>query len=151
MDKGEPSTFLIITYSGSVGIYFSTEADMASGAAPRNCKFLLHGGSVLGEKGLLKAAPRSATVTAETDMKALYLSAKNYANVIANVHKGLMYNNINFMKLLPLFDKFSYERHELIAKTFMTKICDKGQIVVKIGDAASMLYIVKRGTLDVVK
>ena len=151
MDKGEASKFMILIYEGVCGIYLSSESEMASGRAKRMKVADVPKGVMLGDKGLLKEAPRSATVTAEVDVKALYLSKDNYARVVATFDQRKMYDNITFMKLIPELDQLPYERKETLAKTFIAVIKNKGEKVVKVGDAAQQMMILKKGRLKVMK
>lgn len=151
MDKGEAADFMIIVYSGFIGIYFATVAAMSSGEVPKNCIVKLTKGAVLGDKGLLLQAPWGATVIAETQVQALYLSLESYKKVVENFQKSLIFQNINLINLIWPLEKISFDWKERMAKTFMTKILKKGQTAIKIGDEASMVYFVKQGSLSVTK
>lgn len=101
---------MIVVYEGACGIYLCPSAHWLEGKTEKKMIAKVGDGKVLGDNGLLKEAARGATVTAETEVKAMYLSLANYRKVIFSFELSQMFDNIRFMKDLPVIKSFSYER-----------------------------------------
>ena len=61
MAKGEESTFMIIIFSGEIGIYLQTMRELEITGKDGKCIAKKGPKEVLGEAGLLKGATRGAT------------------------------------------------------------------------------------------
>jgi len=88
---------------------------MESGEAPKNCIVKLGKGTPLGDKGLLLQAPWGATVIAESNVQALYLSLESYKLVVENFQKGLMYENVSLLWKITALDCISYAWKQKLA------------------------------------
>jgi CRP/FNR family transcriptional regulator, cyclic AMP receptor protein len=76
----------VLTRQGDTGWECFVIAEGKAKAALRGKRSATLGpGSVVGEMSLLDQGPRSATVTAETDMRLLVLSSRDFSALIAEV------------------------------------------------------------------
>jgi len=91
MGKGDKSEFMIVIFSGDIGIYLQTVPELERTGTEGKCIAQKGAEGVLGEAGLLKEASRGATCIALTDVKALYLSAPNYCQIVESFHKSELY------------------------------------------------------------
>jgi small-conductance mechanosensitive channel/CRP-like cAMP-binding protein len=79
--EGEAGDSFYVIREGRVGIFVNDSAGHPVRAAQ------LEAGAFFGEMSLLTGAPRSATVTAETDVEVLYVSKQDFAGLLqANTH-----------------------------------------------------------------
>ena len=61
MNKGDRSTFMLVLYEGSIGIYLKTIEELKETGRDYKCIHVTSEQGVLGDRGLLTRAPRSAT------------------------------------------------------------------------------------------
>lgn len=151
MGKGDESTFMIVIYSGEIGIYLQTVKELEVSGTEGKCIAKKLPCSVLGDTGLLKGATRGATCIALSDIKALYLSASNYCKIVESFHRSQLYLHIDFNKRLGILKDISYAKAERLAACYNSLIYKKGQTIVDIGQEVNQLYIVKKGTIKVEK
>ncbi|CAI2385785.1 unnamed protein product [Moneuplotes crassus] len=151
MGKGDKSEFMIVIYSGDIGIYLQTVKELENTGKEGKCIAQKGAGGVLGEAGLLKEASRGATCIALTDVKALYLSASNYCQIVESFHKSELYKNIEFNKSLDFLKDVNYAKARLLAQSYNSTIFKKGQVVIDANTPVNQLYIVKDGILKVEK
>jgi CRP-like cAMP-binding protein len=85
VDEIEVPNGKVLTQEGNPGREFFVIAEGRAKAMRRGRKIAsLERGSFFGEMSLLDEGPRSATVTAETDMQLLVLSSRNFSALIAD-------------------------------------------------------------------
>lgn len=166
MGKGDESTFMIVIYSGTIGIFLQTvnelngapinhlkEAIVIIPNIGNNGKWIAKVGTegVLGEAGLLKGACRGATWISLEKTKAMYLSSNNYVKIVESFHKSELFLNINFNKNLDFLKDVTFNKLEKLAASYNSRVFKKGNVVIEIGDLVSQLYILKSGKLKVEK
>jgi len=151
MGKGEESTFMIVIYSGDIGIYLQTFEELEKSGIEGKCIAKKGTEGVLGEAGLLKGATRGATCIAIEHIKSLYLSASNYCKIVESFHKSELYQNIEFNKTLEFLSQISYVKARKLASCYNSLIFKKGQTIINIGDSVSQFYVLKKGRLRVEK
>ena len=105
MAKGEESTFMILLYSGEIGIYLQTAKELEQTGTEGKCIAKKGPKEVLGEAGLLKSATRGATCIAHTAVEALYMSSNNYSIIVESFHRTELYTYIGFNKQLDFLSK----------------------------------------------
>ncbi|CAI2385362.1 unnamed protein product [Moneuplotes crassus] len=152
MDIGESSTFMVIIFSGKIGIYLKPSKDIKKLKSKISFVAVKTSGDVVGDSGLLKTACRSASCIALTDIQALYLSATDYSNTVKDFHKNELLENIAFTHNLSYFNKLTHDEKTNLAMRFNSHIYHKkGSIIMNAGDKVQQLYILKEGLLKVEK
>lgn len=151
MGKGDKSEFMIVIYSGEIGIYLQTVVELEISGTEGKCIAKKLPESVLGEAGLLKEASRGATCIALTEVKALYLSAPNYVQIVESFHKSELYKHIEFNKSLDFLKEINYIKTRRLAESYNSSVFKKGQVIIETGATVSQLYILKTGRLKVEK
>jgi cGMP-dependent protein kinase 1 len=151
MGKGDKSEFMIVIYSGEIGIYLQTVIELEASGTENKCIAKKLPESVLGEAGLLKEASRGATCIANTEVKALYLSAPNYVQIVESFHKSELYKHIEFNKSLDFLKEINYIKTRRLAESYNSSVFKRGQIIIDTGAMVSQLYILKTGKLKVEK
>ena len=110
MAKGEESTFMIILYSGEIGIYLQTAKELEESGTEGKCIAKKGPKEVLGEAGLLKCATRGATCISHTAVEALYMSSNNYSKIVESFHKSELYAYIGFNKQLDFLENIEFSK-----------------------------------------
>ena len=151
MGKGDESTFMIVIYTGEIGIYLQSVKELEATGTAGKCIAKKGAEGVLGEAGLLKGASRGASCIALSDIKALYLSASNYWKIVESFHKSELFTHIEFNKTLDFLKDINYAKARKLAACYNSSIFKKSQIVIDIGTNVSQLYILKKGKLKVEK
>lgn len=73
---------------------------------------------MLGERGLLTRAPRSATCIALSKVRAFYLSSINYEKIVENFHRNEINNNIKFTESLDYMNDINFNKIEQLVYAF---------------------------------
>lgn len=83
VDEADVSEGAVLTKEGAVGHEFFAVASGKATARLRNKKLASYGpGDFFGEMSLLDQGPRSATITADTDMTLYVLDGRSFGNLI---------------------------------------------------------------------
>ena len=151
MGKGDESTFMIVIYSGNIGIYLQTVRELELSGTEGKCIAKVGTGQVIGEAGLLKGASRGATCIALEQTLAMFLSSNNYVKIVESFHKSEFFSHINFNKTLEFLQEVSFNKLEKLAASYNSRIFKKGNVIINIGDNVSQLYILKSGKLKIEK
>merc|ERR1719253_1363798 len=100
-------------------------------------------GGFFGERALLRAEPRAATVTARTNVSALRMHKPDFANMIRERdHKE------NIIRNVKMFETMNEDQVAKIASALERKIFNKGETIMKQGEPGEHFYIVEEGECD---
>jgi len=146
LKEGAPGDSLLVLVSGHVAIYKGGVVVGQLGA-----------GSVLGEMALITRAARSATATATQDVEYFELGRTEVAELAKAEPKVLQelvdYCRrrllLNLLRTSPLFSQFDDETRTSLLGQFRTLTIPAGQQIVGEGEAASGLYVVASGHVQV--
>jgi CRP-like cAMP-binding protein len=110
INKGEKSEFLLLLYSGEIGIYLHTMEELDKIGMEGKCVTKITGETIVGDRGLLNKETRTATCIANTDVEALIMSHQNYVNVAESFHKMQLKKNLDFTRSLEIMQNVDSER-----------------------------------------
>lgn len=151
MNKGDNSTFMLILYDGSIGIYLQTYEELVETGFESKCIHVKTDQGVLGERGLLTRAPRSATCIAQSNVRALSLTSMNYEKIIENFHRTEINNNTKFTESLDFMRDISFNKIDQLVQYYNSIMYKKGQWIVNFDENPKQLFILKEGRLKVEK
>ncbi|MEA2012974.1 MAG: cyclic nucleotide-binding domain-containing protein [Verrucomicrobiota bacterium] len=109
-----------------------------------------------GEMGLLENQKRQANVRAISETKILSLDKRNFMN-LAETHTDLYsaiklkINDLQFIREIHLFDDLSSDLADYILPKFKHRKFDEGDNIIKQGDPGTLFYVIKNGTVVVIK
>jgi len=99
-------------------------------------------GSVFGEVALLFVAPRTADVVATSELRTWSLSRRAFQALDSPGAQTLV-----FLRELPLFQKLTDNMLIQLAPRFEVRDLGEGETVIRKGDAADALVVVKKGAV----
>ncbi|RKG99158.1 cyclic nucleotide-binding domain-containing protein, partial [Corallococcus sp. CA047B] len=120
----------------------------------------LEGGAFFGEMALLSGAPRAASVeSASDDTQVLEISASVLATLshshppVAQALKKFCRERLltNVMNGSPLFRPFNRKDRRGLVERFRARDVERGDVIIREGDATDGLYVVLSGEVDVLK
>jgi len=146
LEEGAPGDSLLILVSGQVAI-FKGQTEVAQ----------IGGGSVLGEMALITNAPRSATAAAIDTVEYFELGRtevsqlskhepKVLQELVAYCRRRLL---LNLLRTSPLFSQFDEDTRGRLLERFQTVTFQAGQEIITRGQAASGLYLIASGSVQV--
>ncbi|CAI2372877.1 unnamed protein product [Moneuplotes crassus] len=151
INKGDESTFMIILFTGKIGIYLYPLRELRKIGVEDNCIACIGDPSVLGDRGLLNKEPRTATCLAQQDVKALYMSRHNYVNIVESFHKTQLKMNLDYSKSLEIMKDMDIERLTPLTHNYNNSVYSKGNVIVDFNATPMQLFILKEGRLKVEK
>lgn len=151
INKGEESEFMIILYSGEIGIFLHPMEELQKLGFEETCIATKNDPGVLGDRGLLNKEPRTATCLANTEVEALYMSRHHYVNIVESFHKSQLKMNLDFSKSLEIMQNVDIERLVNLTHLYNNFVYTKGNVVVNFNTSPLQLFIVKEGRLKVEK
>ena len=137
---------------GSIGnfFYIIKEGDVDLLIDDKKIKVLKSGES-FGELALLHGAPRSGTVISTNGSLLWCMERRNFRKIIDHIN-AINYNeNIQFINGITLFTNLNKNLKTILARNLIKVYYDPKQIIVKEGDLASCLYIIKEGEVDCIR
>lgn len=110
----------------------------------------LKDGDSFGELALLHGAPRSGTIKAVTDTYLWVLERKNFRKIINHINYINFEENKKFVDSIPILANIENDQKSLLCSNLIKGIYSPGMPIVKEGEIASCLYIIKEGEVDCV-
>ncbi|GAB5354167.1 hypothetical protein AAMO2058_000096400 [Amorphochlora amoebiformis] len=107
--------------------------------------------SLFGELALMYNAPRAATVTALADSVVWVVDRFTFRRILRTVSEDDLTKHVNFLSKVPLLAPLAQYEREKIAEALEEMKYRKGTDVVTEGKHGSCMFIVKSGTLEVIK
>jgi CRP-like cAMP-binding protein len=116
-------------------------------------------GDFFGEMAILSGAPRLATVTAETDVEILEISAevllelvRRHPHVATSLRRFYRQRLLaNAMAVSPVFQPFSREERRAVMARFRSREVQAGEVIVTEGTPSDGLYVVLDGAFEVTR
>ena len=141
--KGEEGEVFFIIESGSV-ICKNMSGDQANN--------VLHEGEYFGERALLRREPRAADVFAETDTSLIALHREDFENLLGELREVLEYNQgMRLLLCVPVLAGLAESDREALFASLRVATYEEGQVVMPDGFVPTSFYIVKEGSVAVVR
>lgn len=108
-------------------------------------------GMAFGELALLKDQPRAATILCLTDCHFAVIGKSDYMKIIGKAESKILDKQIDFLKEIPYFSKWSKRKLEKLNLYFSHKKFNRKQVVFANNTPADFVYIVKSGEFELAK
>lgn len=108
-------------------------------------------GESFGEMALLHGAPRSATIKAKTDCLLWCLERKTFRKIVDHISQLNFEENKSFVDSIGILSNLDNDQKQILCTNLIKEIYEKGDQIVKMGDQASCIYIIKEGTVGCFK
>lgn len=111
----------------------------------------LKDGEIFGELALLYNIPRTATIIALTETSLIKIDKIPFNKYLKNLFEGQLQDQIEFLQICPIFNKLP---KDLIIKLGIRTNIKKyatGQIILKNDSKCDSIFVIRRGTVKVVK
>ena len=107
-------------------------------------------GESFGELALLHDAPRSASVIAVTDCLLWTLERKNFRKIIDHITKINYEENLRFIDSIPILSHIEQYQKTILSSSLFKEEFEPKTIIVKKGELATCIYIIKSGEVECV-
>ena len=136
----------IIIKQGSIGRYFYIikEGELELIIDSKKIKTLTKWQS-FGELALLYGGPRSGTVKAITESLLWCIDSKEFRKIIDHINQKNFQELLSFVKGTSLFANMDKEIQFALSKNFLKVYYEQGDIIMKEGEIANSLYIIRSG------
>eukprot|EP01017_Pseudomicrothorax_dubius_P011191 TRINITY_DN14139_c0_g1_i1.p1 TRINITY_DN14139_c0_g1~~TRINITY_DN14139_c0_g1_i1.p1 ORF type:complete len:219 (+),score=49.53 TRINITY_DN14139_c0_g1_i1:457-1113(+) len=114
-------------------------------------KRLLKPGDLFGEYAVLYNAPRSASLRAQEPCSLWGIDRQTFRLAIEEMMNAEFRENRAFIEDIRLFEHMTSEQKDVIANNMITQRFEPGQVIVEEGDQASSFYLIKEGTVSILK
>ena len=141
----------IVFKQGSIGnfFYIIKEGDLELIIDNKKVKTLSKGNS-FGELALINGAARSGTVKSINGSLLWCMDRKNFKKIIDHVNSMNYIENFKFINEVNFFSGLNNNLKSLLSKNIIKVYFEPNDIIVKEGDLASCLYIIKEGEVECV-
>ena len=144
----QPNTYLF--KQGGIGNYFyilkEGSIEFISRNNSKNRKIKI--GESFGELALLHGATRSETAKSLTESFLWVMERKNFRKIVDHITKMNYEENKNFIESIPILANIHYTQKTILCSFLYKENFQKGHFIVRKGDHANCLYIVKEGEVD---
>ena len=144
----EPNIYLF--KQGGIGNYFyilkEGSIEFISRNNSKNRKIKI--GESFGELALLHGATRSETAKSLTESFLWVMERKNFRKIVDHITKMNYEENKNFIESIPILANIHYTQKTILCSFLYKENFQKGHFIVRKGDHANCLYIVKEGEVD---
>ena len=142
----------IIFKQGSPGNYFYILKSGKANLIIDNIKKIsINVGESFGELALLHGSPRTGTVIAETECYLWVLERKHFRKIVDHITKLNFEENKNFIQSIPILAHIDHYQQTILCVSLIKETFDEGTYIVKEGDAANCIYIVKSGEVNCIR
>lgn len=154
--QGDPGDSFFYILNGSVKIVISKKYDIGLDSEQSKVtvdKYIgdLKAGQTFGELSLIYGTPRSATIIAVINSALIKIDKASFDTYVKDIFDNQLKDQIDFMKICPIFHKIPKETLIKLAITTERKKFITNQVILKSKNKSDNLYIVRRGTVKVVK
>ena len=111
----------------------------------------LEKGEIFGELALIYDTPRSATIITVTDTDLIRIEKNPFNRYIKNVYEGQLQDQIEFLEICPVFNKMTKEDLIRLGIRTTSEKYATGQIILKNDSKCDNVYLIRRGSVKVVK
>ena len=144
----QPNTYLF--KQGGIGNYFyilkEGSIEFISRNNSKNRKIKI--GESFGELALLHGARRCETAKSLTESYLWVMERKNFRKIVDHITKMNYEENKNFIESIPILANIHYTQKTILCSFLYKENFQKGHFIVRKGDLANCLYIVKEGEVD---
>lgn len=137
--EGSIGNFFYILKEGTVELFIN-------GKSIKN----LEKGESFGELALLHGAPRSATIVANTECLFWVLERKNFKKIVDHINQLNYEENKQFVHSISILSHIENDQKSILCQNLIKEIYEEGSVIVKEGDDANCLYIIKEGEVNCV-
>jgi len=110
----------------------------------------LEKGESFGELALLYGAPRSASITAVTDCLFWVLERKNFKKIVDHINHINLEENKQFVQTVSILSFIEKDQKTTLCSNLIKETYEEGATIIKEGNIANCLYIVKEGEVNCV-
>ena len=143
----KPNTYIF--KEGGIGNYFYIlKKGTVEVISNNNEKRLLNVGESFGELALLHGATRVTSTKAVTECLLWVMERKNFRKIVDHITKKNFEQNKNFIESIPILANIDHAQKALLCSNLYKESFEKGNFIVRKGDPAHCLYIVKEGEVD---
>ena len=137
--QGTPGNFFYILKVGTVELYIDGKKIKTFSV-----------GESFGELALLHGAPRSGTVKAITECGLWVLERKNFRKIVDHTTKMNFEENKTFIQSVPILNSIEHYQQAILCVSLIKETFEEGKLIVKEGESADCIYIVKEGEVNIV-
>ena len=137
--QGTPGNFFYILKVGTVELYIDGKKIKTFSV-----------GESFGELALLHGAPRSGTVKAITECGLWVLERKNFRKIVDHITKLNFEENKTFIQSVPILNSIEHYQQAILCVSLIKETFEEGKLIVKEGESANCIYIVKEGEVNIV-
>ena len=137
--QGTPGNFFYILKVGTVELYIDGKKIKTFSV-----------GESFGELALLHGAPRSGTVKAITECGLWVLERKNFRKIVDHITKMNFEENKTFIQSVPILNSIEHYQQAILCVSLIKETFEEGKLIVKEGESADCIYIVKEGEVNIV-
>jgi CRP-like cAMP-binding protein len=141
----------VVFKEGSIGnfFYILKEGSVELVIDGKSIKQLQKGES-FGELALLHGAPRSATIITLTDCLFWVLERRNFKKIVDHINHLNYEENKQFVHSISILSHIENDQKSILCQNLIKETYEEGTIIVKEGDKANCLYIIKEGEVNCV-
>lgn len=140
----------VVFNQGAIGNYFyiikEGKVDLIIDGEQK--KTLRYGDS-FGELALLHGALRSGTIKTLQETHMWCLERKKFKQVVDYINNKNFEENRAFIQSIPILNNMNLDTISLLCSNLVKEIYDPGNYIVKEGETADCIYIIKEGNVDV--
>ncbi|KAG6577912.1 AGC/PKA protein kinase [Phytophthora cinnamomi] len=138
--KGEPGRVMYMIQAGTV---VCTDIGSATAAI---AKVELREGDYFGERALLSAEPRSATVVAQTDARVIALDQTTFTSLLGPLQQVLDYNRmLRTLESITVMKKVPYALKKKLLDSARIVHFEPNETILNEGDEGDTFFILKEG------
>lgn len=108
----------------------------------------LNSGTSFGELALIHGANRSASIISETRCLLYTMERKHFRKICDHITKLNFDENKKFIESIPLLASLDSDFKSVLANNLLKEFHEKGEFVVRKGEDANCMYIIKDGSVD---
>ena len=142
----EPNIYLF--KQGGIGNYFYILKEGSIELISRNETKNIKIGESFGELALLHLANRSSSAKTLSESFLWVLERKNFRKIVDHITKMNYEENKNFIESIPILANIHHTQKIILCSFLYKENFNNGDYIVKKGDQAHCLYIVKEGEVD---
>ena len=135
---------------GGIGNYFYILKEGKIEIIPQNKSKIkeLHIGESFGELALLHEAKRPESARTITECYLWIMERKNFKKIVEYITKKNYEENKQFIESIPILSNIDNTQKSLLCSSLYKESFDEGKYIVREGDPAQCLYIVKEGEVN---
>lgn len=141
--EGDTGDYFYVVESGEYEVFLKKAGDKAV--------HTYKNGSAFGELALMYNTPRSATVRCTVPGRLFALERNVFRGILMSVHKEESLGVTGFLKSISLLAALTDEQREAVAEVLEEITFKDGDLIVKQGDPADALWLIKEGECDAYK